>query len=175
MDFVVRLIWFRQSRSFIMQNCPNCGKELADDSKFCSECGTTITSPATVESKVPDTIKTSEDQSVSPKSRLAALLFGIFLGSFGVHNFYLGRIIRGVFQVILTVGGFAVYFFALFKTMFNTISNPSPLSMLSILPGLFAFIVMIGGVNIWALVEWILIACGKARDKEGRQVLIWTK
>ena len=145
-----------------MQNCPNCGKELADDSKFCSECGTTITSPATVESKVPDTIKTSEDQSVSPKSRLAALLFGIFLGSFGVHNFYLGRIIRGVFQVI-------------FKTMFNTISNPSPLSMLSILPGLFAFIVMIGGVNIWALVEWILIACGKARDKEGRQVLIWTK
>jgi TM2 domain-containing membrane protein YozV len=38
-----------------------------------------------------------------PKSRLAYILLGIFLGSFGVHNFYAGYWKRGVAQLALTV------------------------------------------------------------------------
>lgn len=37
------------------------------------------------------------------KSKLAAGLFGIFLGSFGVHNFYLGFTGKAVAQLLITV------------------------------------------------------------------------
>ena len=37
------------------------------------------------------------------KSRIAAGLFGIFLGALGVHNFYLGFIGKGVAQLLISV------------------------------------------------------------------------
>lgn len=40
---------------------------------------------------------------VSPKSRLAALLLAIFLGPFGVHSFYVGRVGVGIGQIAITV------------------------------------------------------------------------
>ncbi len=39
------------------------------------------------------------------KSKLAAGLLGIFLGCFGVHNFYLGNTGKAVAQLLLTVIG----------------------------------------------------------------------
>lgn len=39
----------------------------------------------------------------SPKSKLAAGLFGILLGAFGVHNFYLGFTGKAVAQLLITV------------------------------------------------------------------------
>lgn len=42
---------------------------------------------------------------ISSKSRLTAFLFGIFLGIFGAHNFYLGYTWRGTAQVMLTALG----------------------------------------------------------------------
>lgn len=44
----------------------------------------------------------------SSKSRLAALLLCWFLGVFGVHRFYVGKMWTGVFQ-LLTVGGFGIW------------------------------------------------------------------
>lgn len=38
-----------------------------------------------------------------PKSKIAAGLLGIFLGTFGVHNFYLGYTTKAVIQLLLTV------------------------------------------------------------------------
>lgn len=35
-----------------------------------------------------------------PKSRLAYIILAIFLGGLGVHNFYAGRIMRAVAQLI---------------------------------------------------------------------------
>lgn len=37
------------------------------------------------------------------KSKKVAGLLGIFLGAFGIHNFYLGKYVRGILQVILTL------------------------------------------------------------------------
>ncbi|MDQ1600289.1 MAG: hypothetical protein QOD68_1763 [Actinomycetota bacterium] len=37
------------------------------------------------------------------KSKLAAGLFGIFLGSFGVHRFYLGYTTIGIIQIVVTI------------------------------------------------------------------------
>ncbi|KAB1661216.1 TM2 domain-containing protein [Pseudoclavibacter sp. CFCC 13796] len=43
-------------------------------------------------------------QQVTPyKSRIAAGLFGIFFGTVGVHNFYLGKTGLGVAQLLITV------------------------------------------------------------------------
>ncbi|WP_420796174.1 TM2 domain-containing protein [Bifidobacterium merycicum] len=43
------------------------------------------------------------------KSKLAAGLLGIFLGSLGVHNFYLGNTGKAVAQLLLTVLGCLVF------------------------------------------------------------------
>ena len=38
-----------------------------------------------------------------PKSRMAAGLLGIFLGGFGVHNFYLGFTSKAVIQIVVSL------------------------------------------------------------------------
>lgn len=37
------------------------------------------------------------------KSKMAAGLLGIFLGGWGIHNFYLGNTTRGIIQIIVTI------------------------------------------------------------------------
>ena len=58
--------------------CKKCGTEISDGTKFCPSCGTQLEEGEEVESYM----------NVSAKSRIVALLFGIFLGGIGVHNFY---------------------------------------------------------------------------------------
>jgi len=66
--------------------------------------------------KVSDSQKTTSQNSPKGKSKIAAGLFGIFLGYFGIHNFYLGYTGKGVAQLLLsTVGlcftcGFSIVF-----------------------------------------------------------------
>ena len=48
------------------------------------------------------------DKTVSPRSRLAALLFCIFLGWLGVHRFYVGKVGTGV-AMIFTLGGLGIW------------------------------------------------------------------
>jgi len=38
-----------------------------------------------------------------PKSRLAYILLALFLGGFGIHNFYAGRTTQGVVQLLLAI------------------------------------------------------------------------
>lgn len=40
---------------------------------------------------------------VQPKSKVVAGVLGLFLGAFGVHNFYLGFNGRAIIQLLLTV------------------------------------------------------------------------
>jgi len=49
-----------------------------------------------------------ETSSISPKSRLAALLLCFFLGVLGVHRFYVGKIGTGILM-LLTFGGFGIW------------------------------------------------------------------
>lgn len=44
-----------------------------------------------------------ENYQVGGKSKTAAGLFGIFLGAFGVHNFYLGYTGKGIAQLLITL------------------------------------------------------------------------
>jgi hypothetical protein len=49
-----------------------------------------------------------EPFAISPKSRLVALLLCLFLGSLGVHRFYVGKIGTGILM-ILTLGGLGIW------------------------------------------------------------------
>lgn len=71
--------------------CSNCGEPLPERAYICVKCGV----------KVEDNFNTNNQ--VNPKSKLAAGLFGIFLGSIGVHNFYLGYNNKAIAQVLITV------------------------------------------------------------------------
>lgn len=52
------------------------------------------------------TTKTSAAVVGEPKSRLVAALLAIFLGSLGIHNFYLGKNNLGLAQLLIaTIGG----------------------------------------------------------------------
>ena len=46
---------------------------------------------------------------VSPKSRLAALLFCLFLGGLGVHRFYVGKNGTGVLTIVTLFGVLGVW------------------------------------------------------------------
>jgi len=67
--------------------CPNCAAPTAPGAAVCVNCGVALTQPVVG----------------TQKSKMVAGLLGIFLGSFGVHNFYLGFTKKGILQIVLTV------------------------------------------------------------------------
>jgi TM2 domain-containing membrane protein YozV len=71
-------------------------------------------------------------EEVSPKSRLATTLFAWFLGCFGVHRFYLGKVGTGLLMLFT-----------------------------------------LGGLGIWALIDFILAVSGLMTDSQGRRVKNW--
>lgn len=69
--------------------CPNCGQPVDDRASFCSNCGAPLG-------------QGNSQYIPGQKSRLAAGLFGIFLGGLGVHSFYLGYVGKGMAQILLS-------------------------------------------------------------------------
>ncbi len=81
--------------------CANCGKELSNQAVYCPNCGHPVRSPGLSPGY-------RSDKTVSLKSRLATLLFCIFLGWLGVHRFYVGKVGTGVLMLI-TAGGLGIW------------------------------------------------------------------
>ena len=75
--------------------CPKCGTQVEDTQTFCPSCGVQLNGATNTVSSGP----------VNPeaKSKMAAGLLGLFLGAWGVHNFYLGNTSRGVIQIVVTI------------------------------------------------------------------------
>lgn len=125
----------------------------------------------------------NNNEGVSAKSRLAALLFGIFLGNIGIHNFYLGRIKRGIVQCILSVLGIVVYVVGIMSVLTPLITSGEVQNinqeeyMEAILPNImgaaFIFFICTAVVGIWSFIEWIMIAAGVAKDSSGKVVKNW--
>ena len=83
--------------------CSYCGKELAPHAVVCIGCGA---SAAGVAGAVPGAGSGADAPPIvgpNTKSRLGAGLLGIFLGSLGVHRFYLGFSGIGLAQLLMTV------------------------------------------------------------------------
>lgn len=79
--------------------CVTCGVPVGRGNNYCPQCGDTTNSMAQICMKCGINVNSYGQQ----KSKLAAGLFGIFLGAFGVHRFYLGHIGLGLTQCLLTV------------------------------------------------------------------------
>lgn len=107
--------------------CHNCGKPVAADTAVCMNCGVPNKKP------VP----------ANAKSKVAAGLLAIFLGNFGVHNFYLGYVGKAVTQLVLTILG---------------------IPLCCVLIG----VLMILAAWVWALIEGIMIFTGSINtDADG--------
>ena len=100
--------------------CHNCGKPVTPETTVCLSCGVPCYPPV----------------NANAKSKIAAGLFGIFLGQFGVHNFYLGYTQKAVIQLVLTIVGYG-------------------------LCCVFVGIFFVMATSIWGLVEGIMILVGK--------------
>ncbi|MEK9843987.1 TM2 domain-containing protein [Thalassospira sp.] len=94
-----------------MIHCTACGKEISESATACPSCGH------------PNSAATGQ---VSDKGFVPALLLCFFLGSFGFHRFYVGKVGTGILM-LLTLGAF----------------------------------------GIWTLIDFIIIAIGNFRDKDG--------
>ena len=74
--------------------CSSCGSIIKRRAEICVKCGVRVAG---------QTSPTSTATAFSPKSRLTAGLLGIFLGSIGVHRFYLGYVGIGIIQIIVSI------------------------------------------------------------------------
>lgn len=98
--------------------CKQCGKPIDDGQELCEECKVAGTTTAQADQTAGQQTQAQAEQpqyqqkpqynaapnvSSSQKSKIAAGLLGIFLGSFGVHNFYLGYTGKAVAQLLITL------------------------------------------------------------------------
>lgn len=100
--------------------CFNCGTSTNPEANVCINCGVALQRPVI---------------SGEQKSKIAAGLLGIFLGGFGIHNFYLGFTKRGIIQVLSSTVG-----------------------------GILTCGIATAAMSIWGLVEGILILTGSINE-----------
>ncbi len=95
-----------------MSYCRRCGKVIPDKAKFCPSCGQSC-DDITIEHQQPVTssptivyVQTPQQQQVYvhkiEKSKGVALLLCFFLGGLGIHQFYLGNTVQGVFYLLFS-------------------------------------------------------------------------
>lgn len=129
-----------------LAHCGFCGEKLVAGSAFCVHCGQPSGAPAAAPQQAAPAPKPRK-----ARSRYAAAAFGIVMGAFGVHNFYLGNIGRGIGQAAITLGVYC-------------------LVMGYVLPG-FAGLLLSG---LWGFIEGVLIAVGDIKtDAYGKPLRQW--
>lgn len=96
------------------------------------------------------------------------------MGGIGIHNFYLGQPSKGIAKFLMTVFGLILYIAGIVKLATDTYSYPYSGGSIAAFSGMMGFgLLVIGIPSIWAFIEWILIACGKAKDVKGLPVTKW--
>lgn len=82
---------------------------------------------------------------MSERNWIATVLLCFFLGTLGVHRFYVGKTGSGVAQLVLSVVGWV-----------------TSIILIGFIP--------LAIVGIWAFVDFILILIGRFKDSENRVV-----
>jgi TM2 domain-containing membrane protein YozV len=76
--------------------CPDCGREVSTEALACPGCGRPLKPPAGPTPPVVPVVV----QAV--RNRGLFIVLGLFLGCFGIHNFYAGYHGRGAVQLLIT-------------------------------------------------------------------------
>ena len=82
---------------------------------------------------------------LSDKSKVAAALLSFFLGMFGIHRFYLGRVGSGAAMLILTIVGWLT-------------------------TGIIVGMVLLFVVGIWDVIDFFRILFNSLGDSQGRKL-----
>ena len=108
----------------------------------------------------------------SSKSRLVAFLLCTFAGFVGAHNFYVGRTVRGIIQLVLMIGGFILYGVAIvtLATLSTKVDNGADALIVGILLSLVP--VLVGAM--WIFIDWIMVLAGAFKDKNKRPLKNWS-
>lgn len=128
--------------------CPRCNSPVSYGAQFCGSCGQPLNwqqpqpppqqpaqTPYYQQQYQPPQQQASYSQQgamVSPKSRLAATLLAYFLGIFGAHRFYIGKVGSGL-----------------------------------------AMLFTLGGLGIWALIDFIMAVAGSLKDSNDLPIKKW--
>jgi TM2 domain-containing membrane protein YozV len=107
---------------------------------------------------------------VSPKSRLAVSLLAIFLGGFGAHRFYMGKIGTAVIMLLLGLSPIICLVVAVIAAaVYGEQDNPPALFIV------FWVLMYILGLaaGIWVLVDFIIAVSGNFKDRQGKPIRKW--
>ena len=86
---------------------------------------------------------------ISSRSRLATVLLSLFLGIFGTHRFYIGKIRTAIVMLILSI----LYLVTIRSWEIMIIS--------------------LAVVGLWAFIDFIFAVSGIMKDREGRLIKHW--
>lgn len=99
--------------------CKFCGGVIPDDAVICTKCGRQVETPAGAAGTVPNIVINNSNANANanfnanmamifpPKNKWVALALCFFLGVFGAHKFYEGKIGMGILY-LLTFGLFGI-------------------------------------------------------------------
>lgn len=93
--------------------CLGCGVKKGTGISFCEYCGSGVSSAAAVCLRCGAAIKNngsgrSSGGGLAGYSKSTILILCIFLGSFGIHNFVMGDVKRGIVKIIVQVVNMAM-------------------------------------------------------------------
>lgn len=141
--------------------CKNCGKQISEDLKICTYCG------EKVERENYDTENGTNNYEVSPKNGMVCLLLLLFLGGFGAHRFYAGKIGSGFIRIILSLFTIFIIFVV---SVLSSLSYYDEVG--TILAGLIMFFILAITLTVWGIIDLISILRGKFKDSEGKYIKI---
>lgn len=95
--------------------CEKCGTQIPEGANICPNCGNVINEQAQYQQAPPQYQQAPPQygqpqyqqqpyqQPAQQKSKLAAGLLAIFVGTLGIHNFYLGFTTKGLIQLLVSL------------------------------------------------------------------------
>ena len=136
-----------------MNYCSNCGKKVNENQDVCLNCGVNLK-------------KDKKIDNVNGKSKITAGILGIFLGCFGVHNFYLGYNGKAIAQLLITL--LSIFLLSWVSAILGYTGKAVAQLLITLLTcGFGAFI-----SSIWGLIEGILILTGNIKkDASGNDLI----
>ena len=68
--------------------CPKCGTKIAENLEYCPNCGAR---------------QNNRKNTASSKDRMTTALLALFLGTLGIHYFYLGKSTAGILTIVISL------------------------------------------------------------------------
>ncbi len=85
--------------------CPSCGVKPLAEKNFCQNCGVETKTNQEICVKCGVKLQNTSNILTSSKSKIAAGILGILLGSLGIHKFYLGYTVPGIIMLLVSIIG----------------------------------------------------------------------